>query len=75
MQGSDTIEAKYANYFQAGQNAMEFIIDFGQVYSVETVPFLHTRIVTSPAYAKELLILLQQSLAQHEAEFGPIRDV
>jgi hypothetical protein len=74
MQNYESIEAKYADYFQAGQNAMEFIIDFGQLYSDETVPFLHTRIVTSPAYAKKLIELLRESLAQHEAEFGPVRE-
>ena len=73
MQSSETIEARYANYFQAGQNAMEFIIDFGQLYSDESVPSLHTRIITSPTYAKKLVDLLEESLAQHEAQFGKIR--
>lgn len=75
MQGSEPIEAKYANYFQAGQNAMEFIIEFGQLYSDEAIPFLHTRIITSPTYAKKLVKLLEESLAQHEVQFGNIRDV
>lgn len=74
MSSCEPIEARYANYFQAGQNAMEFILDFGQLYGDETIPFLHTRIVTSPVYAKKLIELLQESLAQHEAEFGPVRE-
>jgi Protein of unknown function (DUF3467) len=74
MQSSESIEARYANYFQAGQNAMEFIIDFGQLYSDEAIPFLHTRIITSPMYARKLVDLLEESLAQHEAQFGKIRD-
>lgn len=73
MQSPETIEARYANYFQAGQNAMEFIIEFGQLYSDETIPFLHTRIITSPTYAKKLVKLLEESLAHHEAQFGTIR--
>ena len=73
MQGPEIIEARYANYFQAGQNAMEFIIEFGQLYSDETIPFLHTRIITSPTYAKKLAKLLEESLARHEAQFGTIR--
>lgn len=73
MEAPETVEARYANYFQAGQNAMEFIIEFGQFYSDETIPFLHTRIVTSPMYAKKLVKLLEESLAQHEAQFGTIR--
>jgi hypothetical protein len=75
MQDSENIEAKYANYFQAGQNGTEFIIEFGQFYSTETLPFLHTRIIMSPVYARKLFVLLQRSLAQHEAEFGSIREV
>ena len=74
MRRPETIEARYANYFQAGQNAIEFIIDFGQLYSDETVPFLHTRIITSPTYAKTLVRLLEDSLAQHEAQFGKLGD-
>jgi hypothetical protein len=75
MQGSEPIEAKYANYFQVGQNAMEFIIELGQLYSDETIPFLHTRIITTPTYAKKLVKLLEESLAHHEEQFGIIRDV
>ena len=73
MQSGKSIEARYANYFQVGQNAMEFVIDFGQLYSDETIPFLHTRIITSPTYARKLVDLLEESLAQHETQFGKIR--
>jgi hypothetical protein len=31
----------------------------------------HTRIVTSPSYAKELLKVLGESIEQYEAAFGP----
>jgi hypothetical protein len=75
MQNSESIEAKYANYFQIGQNAIEFVVEFGQLYSDETLPLLHTRIVTNPSYAKTLLTLLQEALAEHEAQFGPVRDM
>ena len=70
----DKLEAKYANYFQIGQNAIEFIIEFGQLYSDEAAPLLHTRVITNPAYAKNLLILLQEALEKHEYQFGPVRD-
>jgi Protein of unknown function (DUF3467) len=74
MLNSESHEGKYANYFQIGQNAVEFVIEFGQLYADETVPLLHTRIVTNPSYAKTLLTLLQDALAEHEAQFGPARD-
>ncbi|HEY1758755.1 MAG TPA: DUF3467 domain-containing protein [Bryobacteraceae bacterium] len=75
MQQSDKLEAKYANYFQIGQNAAEFVIQFGQFYSDEAEPLLHTRIITSPAYAKTLISLLQEAMEKHEAQFGPVREM
>jgi hypothetical protein len=75
MQESDKPEAKYANYFQIGQNAVEFVVQFGQFYTDETVPILHSRIITSPVYAKTLIGLLQEAIDQHESQFGPIREI
>jgi hypothetical protein len=78
VDGSDSMhnhekpEAKYANYFAVGNNAIEFIIEFGQLYTDESTPLLHTRIITSPVYAKDLLHLLQQAIKEHEHQFGPI---
>lgn len=40
--------ARYANYFEIGHNAAEFVLDFGQAYSPAKERRLHTRIVTSP---------------------------
>jgi hypothetical protein len=64
------IEGKYANYFQIGHNAFEFLLDFGQMYSDGTPERFHTRIVTSPSYAKELLKVLSDSIEQYESTFG-----
>jgi len=64
------IDGKYANYFQVGHNAFEFLLDFGQVYSDGTPEHFHTRIVTSPSYAKELLKVLSESIQQYETTFG-----
>jgi len=75
MQNFDSIEGKYANYFQIGHNAVEFIVEFGQLYSDAAVPLLHTRIITSPPYAKTLLTLLQEALVEHEKQFGRAREV
>lgn len=64
-------EARYANYFQAGFNTDEVIIDFGQFHSGEAQPHFHTRIITSPYYARSLLQVLQRTLAEHEDSLGP----
>jgi hypothetical protein len=63
---------QYANYFQIGHNANEFLIDFGQCEVEESAIKMHTRIVTGPFYAKALLDLLRISVDQYEEEFGPI---
>jgi len=66
---SPTIEGKYANYFRVGHNAFEFILDFGQLFAETSQEQLHTRIITSPAYAKEL----RDSVQKHERTFGEVR--
>jgi hypothetical protein len=68
------IEGRYANYFQVGHNAFEFLLDFGQAYSEGKQERFHTRIVTSPPYAKELLKVLAGSIRQYEQTFGLIGD-
>lgn len=67
-------EGRYANHFKVGQNAFEFIIDFGQFYPENGKEQFHSRIVTSPHYAKALSEILQDSIASHEKRFGKIRD-
>jgi len=67
------IEGKYANYFQIGHNAFEFLLDFGQLYADGKRERIHTRIVTSPSYAKELLKVLGESVEQYETQFGAIK--
>jgi len=66
---NDEIEARYSNYFVVGYNAFEVVVDFGQLYA-SVQPRFHTRIVTSPSYAKELLRTLRESLERYEDQFG-----
>lgn len=68
----DVAIARYANYFEIGHNAAEFILDFGQAYSTSKDRQRHTRIITSPLYAKALLRLLEQSVERHEQVYGSI---
>ncbi len=74
--GHDTgqLEGRYANYFQIGHNAFEFLLDFGQLYLESDGAYLHTRIITSPAHAKAFLAILGEALGQYERAFGAIRD-
>lgn len=64
-------DGKYANYFEIGHNAYEFILDFGQLYKCEKAG-IHTRIITGPVYAKALLISLKESIDKYERDFGKI---
>jgi hypothetical protein len=65
-------EARYTNYFEVGQNALEFIMDFGQYHPDSRDPLFHTSVVTGPVYAKLLLRLLTEAVERHEATHGPI---
>ena len=67
-------DAKYANYFKTGHNVYEFVLDFGQCYSECEEVEPHTRIITTPAYAKALLRVLQDSIDRYERAFGAIKE-
>ncbi len=68
------LEARYANHFRVGHNAFEFIIEFGQFYEGNHEAHVHSRLVTSPVYAKELHMILGDSIQNYEIDFGPIKD-
>jgi hypothetical protein len=71
-EGGNKEAARYANYFSVGHTAFEVIIESGQFYSGDLEPQTHTRIVTSPAYAKMFHAILGDSLDRYELSFGPI---
>ncbi len=66
------LEGRYANYFKVGHNNFEFVLDFGQFYPEGKEAQLHTRIITSPVYAKALLETLQGAIKRHEQNLGLI---
>jgi len=59
----------YANYFEVGHTAFEFVIDFGQSYANKDA-CCHTRIVTSPTYARALLQTLSDAVEEYQRRFG-----
>lgn len=65
--------AVYANEFEIGFNAFEFLFDFGQTYH-GAPGATHSRIVTAPVYAKVFRALLDRSIRDYEAAFGTIPD-
>jgi hypothetical protein len=68
------LEGRYANYFEVGYNAFEFLLDFGQHYPESANGCSHTRIVTIPSYARAFLETLQESIDKYEQTFGPIKE-
>jgi hypothetical protein len=60
-------QGRYANVFQIGHNAFEFLVEFGQHERG-----IHTRIYVSPQHARILSDLLQETLRQHERKFGKL---
>jgi hypothetical protein len=66
-------EARYANTFEVWFDAFEFVIECGQSEPGrpgETAP--HTRIITTPAFARELGRILRRSVDEYETRFGPL---
>ena len=71
-QETGLVEGRYVNYFKVGYNAFEFLLDLGQFYPESEKAQLHTRIITTPIYAKALLEIIRESLDRYEQTFGPI---
>ena len=69
---SQSLEGRYANFFKVGYNAFEFVIDFGQFYPENDDAELHTRIITSPKYAKEICNTLRFALNAYEQQYEQI---
>ena len=69
---SKPLEARYANYFQVGHNAFEFLLDFGQFAEGSEEPQTTVRIVTYPVYVKFLLTTLADAVAAYEQAYGAI---
>jgi len=69
----EKLEGRYANYFKVGYNAFEFILDFGQLYSERNDVKFFTRIIANPISAKNLIEVLQESIAQYEQIHGTIK--
>lgn len=66
------VDGVYANYLQIGQNGFEFLFDFGQVYLEDDDAQFHTRIISTPVYAKAFFKVLGDCLERYEHSFGII---
>jgi len=67
--------ACYANYFEVGHNAFEFLLDAGQVEPQSGEIRFTSRIAISPVHAKLLSELLTRSIEQFEAAHDQIPEI
>jgi len=67
--------ACYANYFEVGHNAFEFLIDAGQIEPSTGEVVFHSRLAIGPAHAKLLSQLLGQSIDQFEEDHNDIPEL
>lgn len=67
--------AGYANYFEVGHNAFEFLIDFGQVDPQSGDVNFSSRIAVGPAQAKIFASLMEDAVRQFEDQHGAIPDL
>lgn len=65
-------EGRYANCFNSGFNAFDFVFEFGQHFPGEGDPHWHTKVITSPAYAKAIFETIRESLTRYESAYGQI---
>jgi hypothetical protein len=65
--------AKYANYFEVGHNAHEFLLKFCQYRPEAAELSLVTTIVLHPTLGKVLHGMLRDALAKYEEEHGPLK--
>jgi hypothetical protein len=72
QQGESNAIGCYANFIVVGHNAFEFVFDFGQLYQDKNPAHMHTRIVTTPVYAKAMLEAIRGSIERFEAMHGSI---
>lgn len=66
--------ARYANYFEVGYNAYEFLVDVGQVEPQSGEIQIVGRIAVGPVYAKLLSRLLADLVKQFELSHDVIPD-
>ena len=66
------LEGRYSNFLKVGYNALEMVLEFGQLYGESSEEIIHTRIVTTAPYAKAFCELLTTTLQELVEKYGPI---
>ena len=70
LASSDILQGKYSNVAMIKHTAREFIIEF--ILKLDNQANLVSRILTSPAHAKELYEALGKNITRYEKTYGKI---
>jgi len=65
----------YANWVRIGRTPFEISIDLGYRSAPAPPESFPVRVLMAPEHAKSLQVLLNDALADYEAEVGPIREL
>lgn len=61
---------RYANVFRVGFNAFEMVMEFGERFSDDDDALMHTRIITNPALANDLVRSLNDALTKYARAYS-----
>ncbi len=67
-----TADGIYSNIASLMMNRSEFFIDFGRLVPGRNDVKVHTRVILSPAHARDLARVLTLNIEEYERKFGPI---
>lgn len=66
----ETLRGTFANALQISHTKDEVVFDFMSLFPPQ--PMLVSRIITTPAHAKQILAALNDNLQKYEAQHGPL---
>ncbi|MDR2709060.1 MAG: DUF3467 domain-containing protein [Elusimicrobiota bacterium] len=69
-----TSNGVYSNFALISHTDNEFVLDFIFVQPQYGKAKVRTRVITTPAHAKKILLALQDNIAKYEQQFGPIKE-
>jgi len=68
-----TAQGIYTNLAMIAHTETEFVLDFVYIQPQAPKAKVRTRIVSSPAHTKRLLVALQENIQRYEEKFGAIK--
>ncbi len=69
----EVADGVYVNVANVIFSGVEFIIDFGRVVPGKSEFSILSRIITNPAHAKQLAVVLKDNVGRYEAKYGEIK--